>query len=45
MKDMENQDFHESLINEIRILKKVDHPNIIKLIDSFSIKNDQEDEY
>ena len=44
MKDMENQDFNESIKNEINILNKIDHPNIIKLIDSFSIKNDQNEE-
>lgn len=35
----------ESVFNEINVLKSLSHPNIIKYIESFEIKNEDEEEF
>ena len=37
-KNPNNKINEENLLNEIEILKKMDHPNILKILDFFSLK-------
>lgn len=40
MKDMTDKDSIESVSNEINILQKVDHRNVVKYIESFNVSNE-----
>ena len=42
-KDIENRKLLDSVTNEINILKELDHPHIIKIYDTFDIKNDRKE--
>lgn len=44
-KDIMQRNMLKSIINEINILKEISHPNIIKVQESFEIKNEFEDEF
>lgn len=44
-KDIENRNMLKSIMNEINVLKSLSHPNIIKLEETFEIKNNNEEEF
>lgn len=44
-KEIKNRNKIEMIHNEINILNSIDHPNIIKLYESFEIKNKFDEEY
>ncbi|KAK8839853.1 hypothetical protein M9Y10_031565 [Tritrichomonas musculus] len=44
-KDVEERKIANSVKNEVRMLKEINHPNIIKIHDFFEIKNESEEEY
>ncbi|KAK8852972.1 hypothetical protein M9Y10_017969 [Tritrichomonas musculus] len=44
-KDIEERNLMESIINEVNILRSIDHSNIIKVYDAFEMKNEYEEEY
>ena len=39
-KQKKNKDEEENLMNEINILRKLDHPNILKITDFYNLKNE-----
>lgn len=43
--DVTNRNMLESVNNEIEILKSISHPNIIKIQETFELKNENEEEY
>lgn len=43
--DIYEQNLIDQINREIEVLKSLDHPNIIKIYDTFEIKNDRDDEY
>lgn len=43
--DIEKRKLLHSIEKEIAVLQEVDHPNIIKIRESFEIKNDKEEEF
>lgn len=43
--DIRNRNMENAIINEVSILRRINHPNIIKLENFFDIKNQNDEEY
>lgn len=44
-KDILERNLQKSIINEVHVLQSIDHPNIIKIRESFDFTNDNQEEY